>query len=137
MVLKRNRIIYALLMLMVIGLGLGSRYYASYLPDFIASYAGDTLWALQVFLTIGFLFPAYSTIKITRMALIFALLIEVSQLYHAPWIDTIRHYRLAGLVLGYGFLWSDLLCYAVGVMLGFVAERWAYQSLEYKPWFVL
>lgn len=110
------------MMLLVIGLGLGSRLYAQYLPLFIATYAGDTLWALEAFLTIGFLFPSFPTMKVTMMALMFAVFIEVTQLYHAPWLDDIRHYRLAGLLLGYGFLWSDLLCYGVGVMLGFVAE---------------
>ena len=110
-------------MLIVIGLGLGSRWYASYLPLFIASYAGDTLWALQVFLLVGFLFPVQSTIKVAVIAITFAFFIEITQLYHPPWLDEIRHYRLAGLILGYGFLWSDLLCYSVGVMLGVVAER--------------
>ncbi len=110
------------MMLIVIGLGLGSRLYSKYLPLFIATYTGDTLWALQAFLTIGFLFPSFPTIKIAIIALAFAFFIEVTQLYHAPWLDDIRQYRLAGLVLGYGFLWSDLLCYSVGVMLGVVAE---------------
>lgn len=111
------------MMLVVIALGLGSRWYAQYLPLFIASYAGDTLWALEAFLAIGFLFPAFPTLKVALIALMFAFFIEITQLYHAPWLDAIRHYRLAGLVLGYGFLWSDLLCYTVGVILGFGAER--------------
>jgi glycopeptide antibiotics resistance protein len=110
-------------MLIVIFLGLGSRLYANYLPTFIATYAGDTLWALQVFLAVGFLFPTFSTLKVARIALAFAFFIEITQLYHAPWLDNIRHYRLAALVLGYGFLWSDLVCYTVGVMLGVMAER--------------
>lgn len=109
-------------MLIVIALGLGSRLYAQYLPAFIASYAGDTLWAVQVFLLVGFLFPISPTLKVAVIALIFAFFIELTQLYHAPWLDNIRHYRLAALVLGYGFLWSDLICYTVGVMLGIVAE---------------
>jgi hypothetical protein len=78
----RNRITYALLILIVIGLGLSSRFYAQYLPLFIASYAGDTLWALQVFLAIGFLFPASPTKKVAILALAFAFFIELSQLYH-------------------------------------------------------
>jgi hypothetical protein len=45
----------------------------------------------------------------------FALLIELSQLYQADWIVAVRANRLAALVLGHGFLWSDLCCYAVGV----------------------
>jgi hypothetical protein len=119
---KRNRITYALLMLIVIALGLGSRRYANDLPLFIANYAGDTLWALQVFLLVGFLLPSSTTLKIGLIAVAFAFFIEITQLYHAPWLDNIRHYRLAALVLGYGFLWSDLVCYSVGVMLGVMAE---------------
>ena len=42
----------------------------------------------------------------------------MSQLYHAPWIDAIRDTLPGALVLGYGFLWSDLACYAAGVALG-------------------
>ena len=48
--------------------------------------------------------------------------IEVSQLYHAEWIDSIRATTLGGLVLGYGFLWSDLVAYTIGVGVGFLFE---------------
>ena len=51
------------------------------------------------------------------------MLVEVSQLYKAPWIDSIRRTTLGGLVLGYDFVWSDLACYAVGVGLGVAVER--------------
>jgi hypothetical protein len=40
----------------------------------------------------------------------------------SPWIDSIRHTTLGGLVLGYGFLWGDLVCYAVSVGLGAIVE---------------
>jgi hypothetical protein len=49
-------------------------------------------------------------------------LVEISQLYHAPWTDSIRQTTLGGLVLGFGFLWSDLACYSVGIAVGVVAE---------------
>lgn len=120
---KRPRKIYALLIVLVIGLGLASRMYASYLPVWIGAYAGDTLWALLVFLVIGFFVPRSSIYTVAIYALSFAFLIELSQLYHAPWIDSIRHTRLGGLVLGYGFLWSDLLCYSIGVAFGAGVER--------------
>ena len=55
-------------------------------------------------------------------ALAFSYAIEVSQLYHAPWLDRIRYTSLGGLVLGYGFLWSDIICYTVGLAIGVVAE---------------
>lgn len=119
---KRNRKIYAALSLIVIGLGLASRMYGRYLPSWIASYAGDTLWALLVFLMIGFLLPKYKTHKVAFFALAFSFFIEATQLYHAPWIDSIRQYRLAALILGYDFLWSDLLCYSIGIAVGVFVE---------------
>ena len=56
------------------------------------------------------------------IALAFSYLIEVSQLYHAPWIDAIRATTLGALVLGFGFLWSDIACYTVGIILGIVVD---------------
>jgi len=57
------------------------------------------------------------------LAMAFSVAIELSQLYHAPWIDSIRHTTLGGLILGFGFVWSDLICYAVGVGLGLAIEN--------------
>jgi hypothetical protein len=48
------------------------------------------------------------------LAMTFSVLIELSQLYDVPWIDSIRHTPLGGLVLGFGFFWSDFTCYALG-----------------------
>lgn len=122
MMIKRNRIVYGCFIIFVILLGLLSRRFAAKLPLWLGSYSGDTLWALMVYLFIGFAFikltPKYAGIY----ALVFSYIIEISQLYHAPWIDAIRHTTIGGLVLGYGFLWSDLVCYTVGVLLGAFAE---------------
>jgi hypothetical protein len=104
-------------------LGLGSRRFGSVLPGFIASYAGDTLWALALFLFLGLLLPRMATGGVAALALAGSLLVEVSQLYHAPWIDSVRRTTIGGLILGFGFLWSDLACYAAGVGLG-VALEW-------------
>ena len=110
-------------MLVVVGLGLASRSPQIPWPSFIATYAGDTLWALLVFLSFGFLFPYATTGHLARAAAAFSLFIESSQLYHAPWLDALRQQRLAALVLGQGFLWSDLVCYAVGIAIGTGVER--------------
>ena len=52
------------------------------------------------------------------ISLALAFLVEISQLYHAPWIDSIRQTTLGGLVLGFGFLWTDFVCYSVGIATG-------------------
>jgi hypothetical protein len=121
--ITRNRWIYGFFIFIVLVLGLASRRYPEWFPDFIATYAGDTLWALMVFLLIGFLFPTLSTVKVAIFALGFSFFIEISQLYHVPWLDELREYRLVALVIGRGFLWSDLICYSVGIAMGVIGEK--------------
>ena len=113
---------------MVVPFGLASRRYAALLPEFLAEYAGDTLWAVMAFLGFGFIFRRWSILRVSATALLFSYAVEISQLYHAPWIDTVRHTWLGGLILGFGFLWSDILCYTVGVMLGAAVEVALYKS---------
>lgn len=100
-------------------LGLASRSDQIALPAFLATYAGDTLWALLVFWLVRALAPAAKVLDSALIALGFSFFIEITQLYHAPWIDGIRATTLGGLVLGYGFKLSDLACYSVGVCFGY------------------
>ncbi|MFK4375683.1 hypothetical protein ABH948_001079 [Bacillus sp. RC218] len=119
---KRNRLLYAVFTIVVIILGLSSRKFAFALPDLLNDYLGDALWALMIFTGFGFLFPKIETKKLAFISLIFCYGIEISQLYHAEWIDSIRATTLGGLVLGYGFLWNDLVAYTIGVGVGMLGE---------------
>lgn len=112
------RWVYLLACLVVIPLGLGSRRFAESLPEIIATYGGDTMWALFFYFLIRALRPQSSLVVSAAACLVFSVLIEVSQLYHAPWLTPIRETLFGQLVLGEGFLWSDLVCYSVGVALG-------------------
>ena len=119
----RRRAVYLIAFVVVIVLGLGSRSYGDYLPAFVAQCAGDTLWALMVFLGLSLCVPMLSTWRRVGMALVISYAVEFSQLYQASWINEIRHTTLGGLVLGFGFLWTDLLCYTVGITIGALVER--------------
>ena len=119
---RRPPILWLILIALAAFLGIGSRRFASSLPGLVAAYAGDTLWALAAFLGIGLLLPRALMWRVAALAMSFCVIIEVSQLYHASWIDSIRGTTLGGLVLGYGFLWGDMECYAVGVGVVMLAE---------------
>ena len=119
--MKRNKLLYLLLTIIVMILGLLSRKIEG-LPEIISLYSEDILWALMVFLLFAFLFNKKSTIFIISWAIIFSYSIEISQLYHAPWIDSIRNTTLGGLILGFGFLWSDLVCYTIGIIIGIIID---------------
>lgn len=117
----RSRIAYGLLTLSVLLLGLASRRFFGEVP-FIKTYVGDVLWALMVFFGLAFLVNRWPTKAVVLATLLVSFGIEISQLYHAPWIDSLRATRLGGLVLGFSFVWSDLLCYSIGVLIGSFIE---------------
>jgi hypothetical protein len=76
----------------------------------------------MMYFIMAFVFVNKKPTQIFLLAIGLCFLIEISQLYHAPFIDSIRQTRLGGLVLGFGFLWSDLVAYAVGGLVGLVLE---------------
>ena len=128
MLSARSRLAYGIALVLVIAAGLGSRMFGHSLPTLVATYAGDMLYATMVFVGLAILAPRWSTARLAVTALACSCAIEVSQLYHAPWIDAIRDTRPGALVLGYGFLWSDLACYAAGVALAAGVETAARRS---------
>ncbi len=98
--------------------GLGSRAYAGPGAIFVHTYVGDVLYATMYYWIFRWLAPRKPALRAAAWALALCFCIEISQFYHAPWMDHIRATRLGGLIMGFGFLWSDLLCYTLGVVLG-------------------
>lgn len=78
--------------------------------------------ALMVYLGLGFLFSKSKIRYVAVGAIIFSYGIELSQLYQGQWINAIRGTTLGGLILGYGFLFSDLICYTLGIVIGVIFE---------------
>lgn len=113
---------YLVMVFVVVVLGLLARKWAAYLPEIINLYLGDALWALMVYLLIRAVFVDWKAGKTAIAGLVFCLLIELSQLYQAPWINSIRQTTLGALVLGFGFLWSDLLAYTLGIVAGVIID---------------
>jgi hypothetical protein len=118
----RPRGLYVLWIGAVICAGLASRSRALNLPPFIAKYAGDALWALMVFVGLGFLLPRRTTATLMVFAAVICVAVEFSQLYHAPWIDAIRRTTLGHLALGDTFAWPDIVAYLIGVAIGGAIE---------------
>jgi len=115
-----RRLIYLVLFVFFTWLAIATRTHSTWFHPFIAEYGGDTIWA-GMFLF--FLRIFFTKTKLWKLALIcFALGVadETLQLYQAPWIESIRHTRIGGLMLGFGFLWSDIICYAVGIIIAYV-----------------
>jgi hypothetical protein len=110
------------MLIVVIVFGIASRSPALPLSRFLTSYVGDATWALAFFLGIGLLLPDLHTRYVGMMALVISFAVELSQLYHAPWIDAIRSSTIGHLALGSGFDAIDLLWYIAGVGIGALGE---------------
>ena len=103
-------------------LGYSSRIESIPWPELYATYAGDIWWASMVYFIISILAKNWSPFKTAVVALLFAFAIELSQIYHAPWIDQIRLTFPGRMILGFAFKSSDLVCYTVGIVLAMMAE---------------
>ena len=123
--MPRNRPTYLALVIVIITLGLFSR--SSFLPlamkgGFIATYGGDTLWAAMVYFIVCVACPKWSPLKIAIIALSFSYAIEISQLLQQDLLNQIRNTRLGALILGRGFLWTDFLCYTIGIQIAYLFD---------------
>ncbi|MGL5354414.1 MAG: DUF2809 domain-containing protein [Clostridium sp.] len=126
--MRRKRIVYLVFVIIVMILGIASRKYGTYLPKIISEYSGDILWALMIYLGFGFLFNRNSIKNVALVALVFSYGIEISQLYQEQWINTIRDTTFGSLILGHGFLYSDLICYTIAILIGVLVENIYYKS---------
>lgn len=115
--MKRSRIFYFGIIILVIVLGLLSRRISG-IPLFL----GDILWAVMMFFIIRFLFIESSVRLVALVSLVLCYLVEISQLYQADWINAIRHTLPGRLILGQGFLWTDLLAYTAGIIVAVLSE---------------
>lgn len=113
------------LLAVVIVLGLASRRYADALPLLIARYAGDTLWATAAYIALSVAWPGARVRRLAAGAALISLAVELSQLAHPAWLQRVRQWPGAALLLGYDFVASDLVCYAVGVALGAALDQGA------------
>ena len=136
--MNRQRIWIAVSALLVLIVGLASRSSHIPFPTFLATYAGDTLWAALVFLLLAFLKPRKQILLLAAVALGIAFFVELLQLYQTPWLNSIRDTLPGRLILGRsgGFRFSDLICYTVGVGASALLYQW-FAERTLKSWTVI
>ncbi|MAE65466.1 MAG: hypothetical protein CMJ18_14440 [Phycisphaeraceae bacterium] len=113
--MKRPALIHLLLALVIILLGGSSRLFREHVPTWYALYAGDFFWSMVVYLLIVNVFRL-TVLRGVIVALCCVYAIEISQLFHPPWLEYVRSLRISALVLGFGFLWSDIVAYTLGIL---------------------
>lgn len=87
---------------------------------FIRPYGGDILVTLLICCALRVILPKGYRLPIGGGVLLFAILVEVGQYFGLVYLLGLGHIAFFRVLIGTGFSWWDMVCYAVGCIL-FVA----------------
>jgi hypothetical protein len=125
-----RRVVYFILFAFFIWLALATRNHANWFNSLVQEYGGDVAWSAAFLFLVRAIFIYHSVYILAIICYVLGVLDECSQLLQYKWIVAARQTYIGRLMLGVGFLWSDLVCYAIGVLLALIiillAERYLF-----------
>lgn len=122
--LSKGRFLIVLSILIVIPLGLSSKYYPGighkWVNDYGAAIWYEVFWCLVAFY---FFYQAKFVRLIPIYVFVVTCLLEILQLWNPPFLALIRSHILGKLLLGTTFSWWDFPHYILGSFFGFLWLR--------------
>lgn len=122
-IMKRKILISLIGIVVLIPLGLYSRH-ITWLPK----ETGDALWAMMVFCFWRIILVKSKLRTVAIVSLTHSFIVEFSQLLRWPWLVSFRDTFVGHMMLGQGFLWTDLVAYVIGIIIIY----WVFKALEIK-----
>ncbi|MEH2162586.1 MAG: DUF2809 domain-containing protein [Nostoc sp.] len=125
MLRHRNQTIFIIIsILIVVPMGLLSKFYTGPAHQWFNDYGGDILyeifWCLFAF---WFFRSRTAIIQIPIWVFVITCILELLQLWHPPLLNEIRATLIGKLLLGTTFVWWDFPHYALGCVLGWLWLR--------------
>jgi len=118
-----RRLFTLLSILIVVPLGLATKYYQgpghAWIPNHLGGLSYVVFWCLLAFL----FFPQASGWKIVSIVLLITIILEFLQLIHPKFLETIRGTFVGRTIIGSSFNWIDFIFYFFGAGVGFI---WIY-----------
>ena len=108
--MKRKILISLIGIVVLIPLGLYSRH-ITWLPK----ETGDALWAMMVFCFWRIILVKSQLRTVAIVSLAHSFIVEFSQLLRWQWLGSFRNTFFGHMMLGQGFLWTDLVAYVAGI----------------------
>ena len=121
MPIQRKILVSLIGIIVLIPLGLYSRH-LKWIPE----ETGDALWAMMVFCLWRIILVKQSLRLVAIISLTHSFIVEFSQILRWSWLVSFRSTFIGHMMLGQGFLWTDLLAYLIGILLIFCL----FQSME-------
>ncbi|CAN5705514.1 DUF2809 domain-containing protein [soil metagenome] len=96
---------------------------ALYVHDqIIRPYIGDFLVVILIYCFIKS-FTDLSVLSSAIITLVFSYLVETLQYFKIVEILGLQHYKLAKVIIGTSFAWTDILCYSLGILAVIFVEK--------------
>ena len=118
MPIQRKILVSLIGIIVLIPLGLYSRH-LKWIPE----ETGDALWTMMVFCLWRIILVKQSLRLVAIISLTHSFLVEFSQILRWSWLVSFRSTFIGHMMLGQGFLWTDLLAYLIGILLIFCLFR--------------
>ncbi len=118
---KSKRVRWTLIsMLIIVPLGLYSKFYSGQAENWVNNFLGGVLyvifWCLFAFLFLSNIKPW----KIAAVVFAITCFLEFLQLWHPPLLEFIRSHFIGRTILGTSFTWTDFPYYLVGCGIGWL-----------------
>jgi hypothetical protein len=127
----RVRIITIICLVIITPLGFIFKFYSGPFYDWVNNNAAGMLYEIFWILLFFLFFPGYKTInRIPAIVFVITVLLEFMQLWHPPFLESIRHYFMGRTLVGTSFSWLDILHYFFGCLLGWLLLKF----IIHKRW---
>lgn len=121
--LKSKRTIILIVLVVLIPIGLGTKFYHGPGQEWVYEYAGDILYTMFFFFLLRLIWLWSNPIGLAVAAFCFSTTIEFTQLISTPFLETIRSTFLGRTFIGTGFTPVDIVYYLLGSTLGLIILR--------------
>lgn len=111
----RYRLFYIVLFIIIVLLGIYSRYTPYYKSSWLIKYTGDVLYAMMFYCVICIIRPITSRYYSAIIGLLICITIELLKLWHVPWLNNVRLTSIGRLALGMKFDPVNFVCYLLGI----------------------
>lgn len=114
---------YLFLLLLLIPLGLSTKFYQGPCEQWVRPYVGDIFYPMFWYFLARLVWPRLSRLWWAVSVFGSCALVEVSQLWKPAFLQALRQNFFGAVLLGSGFDWPDFLYYAIGIGLA-VGIEW-------------
>lgn len=122
-------------LIVVLPLGLATKFYpgSGAFYEWARDFGGDALYQVALMLVALLVQPRWPVRLVAWVSFAYSCVIEISQIFTAPWLAQIRATIFGRLILGSTFSWTDFAYFALGSSVGYVVLRRLLLAQDSRP----